>query len=106
MVNVRFPRSTGLWFRNGGRAGLAQLAGINRKFTANQDARAFWRIFSANFRAFNFKANTRALLTTASHVRIADQPQTKMTGSRDVFPAAHGILARARARAAAKGQNT
>src|SRR5580704_13703641 len=64
--------------------------------------------FYLSFRPFNLNANTCALSTTVSRERLQDvaTAQEGRPGSRDVFSASVGILARARARAAATGQNT
>src|SRR3981081_4284141 len=62
--------------------------------------------FSANFQRFNLNANTCDLSTTVSQGRVAGSPQRKQKrrpGSRDVFSAPHGILARAGGRAVGPG---
>src|SRR5713226_8678075 len=71
--------------------------------------------FFANSRRFKFNANTCDLSTTVSQGLIArstatvceasQRNQKGRQGSRDVFSASHGILARAGARAAAQREN-
>ena len=70
-----------------------------------------WKIYAkpneANFRRFNRIANTCNLSTAANFDPNCDKSQRfeETNGVRDVLPASHGILARARARAAAQGQD-
>src|SRR5437879_2579666 len=62
----------------------------------------------ANFRRFNLNANTCDLSTAVSPEPVARSPQRERKsrpGSRDVFSAPHGILARAGARAVAQRED-
>src|SRR5260370_42494254 len=64
--------------------------------------------FSTNFRRFNLNANTCDLSTAVSPEPVAKSPQRerkRRPGSRDVFPAPHGVLARAGARAVAQRED-
>src|ERR1700694_1951745 len=70
-----------------------------------------WFEFFTNFRRFNLNANTGDLSTAGkSRTGFWGSPATgsirKRPGSRDVFSAPHGILARACARAVAQEQDT
>src|SRR3984893_18482330 len=74
--------------------------------------------FFTNFRRFKLDANTCDLSTAVSQEPLREQPQRlrgpsqarnrtkkRRPGSRDVFSASHGILARAGARAAAQRED-
>src|SRR5437016_4398601 len=65
--------------------------------------------FFPNFLRFDHVADTGDLSTAAieeQDCEINRNGDKGITGSRDVFPASHGILARARAGAAAQRENT
>ena len=108
MVNDRFPGRS----RYGFERVDARHAPITRAKPASiENLHRIHSIgFSANFRRFNLNANTCALSTAVSQGLIAEsiatEPKKRLPGSRDVFSASHGILARAGARAAAQGEDT
>jgi hypothetical protein len=75
MVNGRFPRPPSYGFE------MVDARAIAHSQPAALSIENLRRIksggFSANFRPFNFNANTSDLSTAVTDVRIADQPQTK-----------------------------
>jgi hypothetical protein len=95
-----------LWFRNGNGRGASLLAESRHQSKIYTESKQSG--FSANFRQINFNGNTCDLSTPASqemNCEINRNETKRRPGSRDVFSASHGILARACARAAAQGKD-
>jgi hypothetical protein len=105
MVNDRFPQAAIYGFEMVD-VPTKPLSAAGTNHQSKIYAESNRRDFSPKFRRFNLSANTCDLSTFVSRV-IADQTVTnkRRPGSRDVFPASHGILARACARAPAKGKD-
>src|ERR1700760_3898413 len=97
-----------LWFRKCGRV---EAPFRQRRHASIENLRRIEsNAFFTNFRRINLNANTGDLSTAASNGTIArdqaQRDQDRRLGSRDVFSAPYGILARARARAAAARQDS
>ena len=104
----RVSRAQPVWFRNGGRR--PRFAPFRGKPPSIENLHRIKSCgFFANFRRFNLNANTCDLSTAVSQTDdcgINRNGTKRRPGSRDVFSASHGILARAGARAAAEGEDT
>src|SRR5450432_4114418 len=113
MVNVGFPER----WRYGFEMVDARRASISPRRPASiENLHRIESIgFFSNFRRFNLNANTCDLSAAVSQgmiarttATVADKPQRepkRRPGSRDVFSASHGVLARAGARGATQRQD-
>jgi hypothetical protein len=105
MVNAKFPKAEPVWFRNGGWPAMTLTIAQSASIENLRRIKSFG--FFTNFPRFSFNADTCGL-STQFKKRVdceINRNGMKKTGSRDVFPASHGILARAGAGAVAQRKN-
>src|SRR5260370_25924430 len=100
----RVSSAFALWFRNGGRTGRADFMRqrYQSKIYIESNQSDFQPIFG-EFTSMQTLTIYRRLLVRSKRRHQPQFNQKKSPGSRDVFPASHGILARACARAVAQG---
>lgn len=96
-----------IWFRKGGRCTCGFIKATPPSIENLRRIESFGLL--AMFRRIELNANTCDLSTAASKARRreinAAGPKKRRPGSRNVFSASHGVLARAGARAVAEGQD-
>jgi hypothetical protein len=108
MVNDGFPARIGYGFEMVDRRGTRHFAEIRRqsKIYTESIQSDFMQIFSDLTSMQTLALYRRLLVRDRLRKSIAIEPKKRRPGSRDVFSASHGILARAGARAAAQGEDT
>jgi hypothetical protein len=108
MVNAALPPGTPLWFRNSTQARPCRVKAPKSERQAHQ-SKIYAKHNRSNFPQFTPIAKTWTSRATANaEYRLREKSQrdvSNWTGEHDVLSYAHGILARAGARAAANREN-